>query len=684
MTTHTKPKIGRLTHQWGSTTMPLIDPDTGIVTTLLVERDGERRNAYVTELRPNIDTIFLEGAGVAQEQVSSGYILSLLKSENPGYQRHRIAFFVEQGFLDDRTTYETTRLRADLYSAVAAQRPDLFKPEELDNLTGYIFRKHMADRPAEISPEDADKWRLDFSQETVRHVASYIREKSVETGAWRYSGLAPVYRWLGGETIHPTHNTRKSEQIKDVPIADLAEDVVVMSNTLGAYDLAERAAEVADTERRAMGDEYARRGSPYFEIIDAHRSAVHDMRGIMRETGDGKPADKTRKTKKGRVHDEMPEWKARVLEKLEPLLKNKVVGSRFYSFDLVEMSERGEGTEKPGHGLPIRILTTTSEERAKRTYDSTGIRQAPSRRPDSLRTSLLRSYEILGEIYRAAVPLYIQDLEVDSRGQITLLPRHVADSLCQVTTGGSRVMACINLDEMRFLSPEFGYSHPQLIDLWSKWISVQAKAKKDRPYRRNLMRTLNQHLPDEHPASDILNQVYSNSPLLRRLYETERSFARDFTTAMRQVDSYELSVVVDAPAPAFALAQRYTNEKHRVMSEVFSDLEGACAELIEELKQSDLKIPRDVTMFRMSPRSVSTKLDTVDTSATERSLFRRILSAYGLDPSDIISEYDNVVLKSAQATHDRVKDLKEKHNIVGKFVFGMISMRSRTPSMIEL
>ena len=125
MTTQNTPKIGRLTHQWGSTTMPLIDPDTGIVTTLLVERDGERRNAYVTELIPNADTIFLEGSGITTEQASSAYILALLKSENPGYRQHRSAFFIEQGFLDDRTTYETTRLRADLYNAVASQRPVL-------------------------------------------------------------------------------------------------------------------------------------------------------------------------------------------------------------------------------------------------------------------------------------------------------------------------------------------------------------------------------------------------------------------------------------------------------------------------------------------------------------------------------------------------------------------------------
>ncbi|MBI4177739.1 MAG: hypothetical protein HY516_05265 [Candidatus Aenigmarchaeota archaeon] len=684
MTTQNRPNVYRLTHQWGSTTMPLIDPDTGLVTTLLVERDGERRNAYITELQPNRDTIFLEGAGVAKEQVSSAYILSLLKSENPGYQQHRSAFFVEQGFLDDKTTYETTRLRADLYTAVAAQRPDLFKPEELANLPGYVFKKHMANRPVEISPEDAGKWRLDFSQDTVKGVASYIREKSAEAGAWRYTGLKPVYKWLSGETIHPTHNSRKSEQIKDVSTADLAEDVVAMARALGADDLAVRASDIADTERKTMGDDYARRGSPYFEIVDAHRSAVRDMRGIMREVGDDKPAAKKAKTKKGRVHDEMPEWKARLLEKLEPLLENKVVGSRFYGFDLVEMAERGEETGKPVHGLPIRVLTTTNEERAKRTYASAGIMQAPSRRSASLRTSLLRSYELLGEIYKAAVPLYISGIQEDLGGRIRMLPRNVNTSFKHTRTNDNSSMACIQTDDMRYLSPAFGYSHSKLIDTWVQWMRLVGNAKADRNFRRNFVRALNSDLPDNHPAAGMLKEAYFGSALLKKLFGTERTFAREITTGMRRVDASEMEAVTGFSPAQFTEMHRSAGEKYKTLSMIFSDLGRACAEPIEELKVIDKQIPNDVTLFRLFTRSMSANLDILNIHERERAMFRQVVSMYGIDPSEVMSAYEDVILKTAQATHNRIRELKEKHQIKSRFVSAMVDLSGRIIDTVDL
>ncbi len=682
-TQHTR-KIGRITHQWGSTIMPVLDPDTGLVTTLLVERGGERTNAYVTELRPNEDTIFLEGPGITPEQASSAYILSLLKDENPGYRRHRSAFFVEKEFSDDGTRYETTRLRADLYTAVASQRPDLFKPEELANLPEHVFRKYMTDRPAEISPENLDGWKLDFSRETVKGVASYIREKSIEADAWRYSGLSPVYRWLNGDAIHPIHNSRKSEQIKNIPIADLAEDVVVIAKALGADDLTMRASEVADTERRATGDDYAKRGSPYFEIVDAHSSAVRDMRGIMRDVKDGKHSDGQKKHKKGRVHEEMPEWKLRVLEKLEPMLENKVVGSRFYGFDLVESPERGEVTDSRGHGLPVRVLTTTDEERARKAYASTGIKQAPSRRPDSLRASLFRSYELLGEIYRAAVPFYIQDIKEDPSGRIQILPRNVNTTFSHFRTNDGSTMVCVPIDDFKYLSPALVYSHTRLVGMWEQWMRLLGTAKNDRDFRREFMRTLNSHLPDKHPSADMLNQAYSSSALLKRLFDTEKRFAREITTGMRRVDERELDGVIMLSPERFKTTHRLAGEKYKALTDIFSEIDRACADPIKELKRLDAQMPSDVTLFRLFPRSMSAGLDTLNTHERERGMFRQIVSMYGVDPPEAAAAYEDEVLKSAQATHGRIRDLREKNHVKGRMIFALADLAGRNIQTVEI
>lgn len=651
MTTVTQAHIEKLyhiSHSKGSIFLPLRDPVDGTVPKLPIDRDGQDER-FVTELRPG-DTIYVKGSGIPETSADFSEIKGILRRKRADYNEDRAELFIELGFLDDQSVYETTRLSYDLYHAVAQQRPDLFRREEIENLDKYIFRGLRHDRPDELTAEQVEQWRYNFSPQTVSNVFRYIAETARDAFAqegirWRY-GDGAIKSWLRGVIIHPTHGTRR--------LNDLV-DAMFIGNALNSNELEERATNIVAAAERAQQYPRAKDENAYFRLIDGHKTVSFIVRGLM-----GGTPSRSRRYGNGtidesniRIHENLPDWTKAVLEELAPRVEHGVVEAQVYSTDVVEVNRDTTPTDQApkGEGLSRNVILVGSDEtQREEVYRSIGAREKPARRVNRLQRDLEGSIELLRDIYEAAVPFYVSSISLT--GNAARIMPDVPIGIASFNKL-NEIRPCINLDQLRFLSPVENYSSRTMVQTYEQWDKLLLTASRERNFRRDLIKRYRQGNVDIYALFDRFMPIFEESPLLREMF-TEKQFLRVISTGSRYADIRVLEALPNTNPRTIEQAYGVINAK---LLSFLIGIENAVAGKIEELKELDQNIPQDLTMFRTIERAMAPSFRTYeDNYVRERQLFEQLLQRYGINPHRIIALYDNTVSIVSDLTVKRISD----------------------------
>src|SRR3989338_2843341 len=483
----TRRRAYRIQHSGGTAFVPLYAED-GTISTIPVDRNGHQEE-YVTGLRPG-DIIYVQGSGVSESSASFDNIKGVLKRKVPAYAQDRSDYFLELGFLDDRTIHETTRLRYDLFHAVASQKPELFAENERNNLDDYVFRRF-----------DENGNQRDFSRSTARKVADYIA--TTAKGAfssmnrnWPYSKKqnSAVGTWLRGNVIHPTNVRGDTGSM---------EDTFWIANALGIDDFERRASEVHNAAELAeKGDYSAKSQNPYFRLTDAHRSVTNTIRGI-KGGGGSKDSSGNHGPRHPNIYANMPEWTATVMEELAPRAENRIIEAQFYSADFADVPDN-DGKEEPhSKGFGKNIVLVRKKDGRDDVYKSIGVPQVPRRRKNKLQEDLEGSIETLYKIYRASIPLIVKDY-IKYR-----------DSTPSTFVTGKPGGRCVEMSLFEFLSPMFSYTPKSLADAYRNDIDDILNAVNE-----NAIDVDKQHLQLRRQRQNVVESMYNKSPLLKDVYSS--------------------------------------------------------------------------------------------------------------------------------------------------------------------
>ncbi len=667
-----------VTHSKGSLFLPLREED-GTVPRIPVDRTGQNE-LYVTELRPD-DTIYVEGEG---SDIKLADVIGALRRMVPDYENDRANYIIGVSFIGDlspdadrkpKPVYETTRLRYDLFHAVAKQAPNLFEPEELANLDNDIFRRLDFARPGEFTETELNEQRHGFSRETVARISAYVETKSKELfkqmgTPWTYKKGA-IGSWLDGSVIHPTHGSRRPEKL---------EDAFWIAYALDSAGFEQRASGIVETAHKSADDPSKRGEDPYFRLVDAHRIFTNELMGL----GNGKTGKSTGTGthmpagSKARVHKVLPVWFEAVKKELAPRIENRITEARIHSVNVVDIGSRGTAHNGASgtNGLPKKVILVDDANRDE-IYSSIGAQEKPLRRPQRLVRDLGHSLEIVRSAYEKAVSMVVEDIFVHEKGGAVGGNASNTD-LWGVINAGGEYRLTINLDLLRFLSPIDRYSAEFMIAYQHEWNRVSEAALKNRGFRRYLVRelekgvpdfrmlkkkTLNpqecQTVPDEYPGVAGLADVYKGSVLLKELF-SEKTFIKTITRGDRLADSFVTGRNSAAIAGVPPHERAFTGEMTGIIKqrEIFARrLEAALSREIAALKKADEYIPQELTMFRKYPRSVFPAFDLFNKYGAERALLGEFLRRYAMDPWHVIGLYDNVALGLAGKVSETIRDV---------------------------
>ncbi|MCH8003347.1 MAG: hypothetical protein IH934_01850 [Nanoarchaeota archaeon] len=615
----------------------------------------------MTELRRG-DTFYIQVSGVPEISADFSEIKSILKRKRPDYSEDRSYMFIELGFLDDRSVHETTRLRYDLYHAVAMQKPDLFTETEIKYLDDYVFRRLRNDRSNELAADEMEQWRYQFSSETLSKVSTYISETASnaynkEGRIWNYGGGA-IKAWLDGKILHPTRGTRKLDDLVGT---------MWIANSLNSDAFERRAIDIASTVEKAQQYPQVKDESPYFRLIDGHKTVTSMVRGLIEDLVKT-PQNDGNRMKDGsniRIHANLPEWAKAVMEEIAPRIEHGIVEVQLYSTDIVEVAPYITSTKQTprakGQSHSI-VLVGNDDTQRDEAYASIGVVEMPAKRGNRLQRDLEGSIEILGNIYEAAVPLFVEGISL-SGNMATVMPNIPGN--ITVFNGHNEAKTIINLDRLRFLSPVENYSASTMLQTYKKWDEMHSKARRDRNYRRGLVTQYRRGDVGGQPLFDRFIPIYNESPLLREMFD-EKQFLRIISSGARIADTSILQSVTNSPPATLDQLQRQFNDR---ILEILSRLENIVIDKIEELKESDQNIPPDLTMFRTIGRSMSPSFRTHgDNYLRERQLFADLLERYGINPHRIITLYDDTVSKVSDLTAKRISDVSDGRSTTFAFV----------------
>jgi len=548
-------------HSGGTTFVPLYAED-GTVSTIPVDRDGQQEE-YVTGLRPG-DIIYIQGSGVSESSASFDDIRGVLKRNVPAYAEDRSDYFVELGFLDDKTIHETTRLRYDLFHAAASRKPELFTENERNNLDDYVFRR---------SEENGN--RRDFSRSTGRKIADYIATTAKEAFSsmnrdWPYSEKqnSAIGTWLRGNVIHPTNFKVDARS---------TEDTFWIANALGIGDFERRASEVHNAAELAEKGNYsAKSQNLYFRLTDAHRSVTNTIRGI-KGSGGNKDSSGNHDPRHPNIYADMPEWTAVVMEELAPRAENGIIEAQFYSGDLADVPDNTGKEEPHSKGFGKNIVLVREEDGRDEVYKSIGVPQVPRRRKNKLQEDLEGSIETLYKIYRASIPLIVKDYlkyrDSTPGPFVTGKP------------GGRRV----NISLFEFLSPMFSYTPKSIADAYRNEIADILNAVSQNPIDVSSTPTgLLNVVESMYNKSSLLKDVYSSSEeLLMSCALSNISTARELISRYGNLGRREIRHVLQNN-------RRYISRSQHIAEQI---KEGNSQE-VSKLIEIDSGIPVELIMTR--------------------------------------------------------------------------------------
>lgn len=502
--------------------------------------------------------------------------------------------------------YEIPRLRYDIIKAVSGSNPELFSQEELQDLNDCIFRREGQD----------------FSRETVNRIAHYMAETLDADYVLR------TYReWVDGNVIHP----------EDFDL------VYTLAERLESDSLRERAEAIRETPAAE---------NPYLKLVAVHKITAK-MLAAPKAEGKGPKQGESGDRYKERVFPDLPDWYLPVIERFGPMVEEGVVEVLVNGIQLVESREDGKNDHKRS-GLQKGVIVFGDEERRVNTYQRLRIAE-PQNRTSSLERNIQEANEIYAKILEGAFP-FLVGLSI----RIPEIKRLIGGVRYEEGT-----IPIPYPDQFRFLTSAYNYDIDDLINQTVEWTGIVGRIASDRPFKRKYLRESEETLPREAPMYSRLARFYQTSLLLQSLF-SEKEFIGIITYTARKVDTQRLKEFSELGyQEKQKMLYNYDTsiEILRDFSKIFNSSE--LPRFVSELRQADERMPPELTLIRLFPHQVSSRLQSTGVEP-ERRVLSEIARKYGIAPEKLFEIIDNMYLGIAMTCRNQVDETNAHLKRIGE------------------
>jgi hypothetical protein len=494
--------------------------------------------------------------------------------------------------------HEVTRLRCDLIRTLSRSSPQIFTPEERERPEDLIFRKSGND----------------FSSETADRITDWLFETLDQN---RIQHTRMTYRnWINGETIHPENQ----------------QEAVRIAQLLRSPEFEHRALQILNSPPEQ---------NKYRNLVATHRITMSLLsppkaKGIGISIGTEKE------------HVQIPKWYMSAVEKLRPRIQENVVEARLLGIELVE-EKLGEETERAKTGLTKGVIGYLPELESKLDllYERLKLDKVKSRK-QKLKDDLSARIELLGDVMSFANVFCFEKVASEIKTPTPAIFQYIETHADKFAI--STQVAAVG----RILHPSYDYSPETQENINAYFFLLDERILKDRKFRRNYLREVENCLPVDNPLYLYYSSVFNRSVLLQSLM-MKRAFISRVTYDMRRRDIEDIKDFVKiSNRPNFMLKealdqiQRHINLKERGIKILFE--QPIVKDSIEKIRSLDREIPPELISL-LSPNSGFPWYDLSDPIA------EKIFRAFGLNSSEWGKRGREMILRME----------KESHEVLGKF-----------------